>query len=251
MDPALTAMIVRILEEKSNLSAGTVVRANTTLPPCLSIPDRSESLPIVLCTGSFSTRSPPCRRRHDRSEGFRRSDPVCRQSSRIGCDPGHQRSDIRCISPPISLFSDRKTDGAARRWVTPNSKREKQEVRTPNKKRILVVDDEEFLRTLLIDELTGAGYTVTGADTGESALATIRTEQIDVILLDIKMPDISGIEILKFVVKNSPATKVIMLTGYANLKYAMESKEHGAVDFIAKPFSLTDVLASVERVLGA
>lgn len=98
--------------------------------------------------------------------------------------------------------------------------------------------------------MTGAGYRVTGADTGEGALDVVKKDPVDVILLDIKMPDISGIEILKFVVKNSPATKVIMLTGYANLKYAMESKEHGAVDFIAKPFSLTDVLASVERVLN-
>jgi len=103
---------------------------------------------------------------------------------------------------------------------------------------------------LLIDELTNAGYKVLGAETGEEALTAIKKEKIDVILLDIKMPDISGIEILKFVTKNSPTTRVIMLTGYANLKYAMESKEYGAADFIAKPFNLTDVIASVERVLA-
>ena len=128
--------------------------------------------------------------------------------------------------------------------------RRRQEVHTSAKRRILVVDDEEFLRTLLIDELTNAGYKVLGAETGEEALTAIKKEKIDVILLDIKMPDISGIEILKFVTKNSPTTRVIMLTGYANLKYAMESKEYGAADFIAKPFNLTDVIASVERVLA-
>lgn len=96
-----------------------------------------------------------------------------------------------------------------------------------------------------------AGYKVSAAETGEEALEKVKKHSIDAAILDIKMPDISGIEILKFIRASSPATQVIMLTGFANLKYAMEAKEHGAVDFIAKPFNLNDVLASLERALTA
>lgn len=115
---------------------------------------------------------------------------------------------------------------------------------------MLIVDDEDVIRHLLYEELSGAGYKVVAAHDGEEAISNLRGAPFDLALLDIKMPNIDGIEVLKFINMNYPKTKVIMLTGYSNLKYAMESKEYGAADFIAKPFTISDVLSTVERVLG-
>ncbi|MEX2116547.1 MAG: response regulator [Bacteroidota bacterium] len=118
------------------------------------------------------------------------------------------------------------------------------------KNRILVVDDEEALRTVLSSELEGEGYQVNTAADGDEAIKIIGTQQFHLILLDIKMPNVDGFEVLKFVKQHQPATKVIMLTGFADLKNAIESKKLGAEDFVSKPYDLVDLLTTVERVLG-
>ncbi|HEX9615653.1 MAG TPA: response regulator [Bacteroidota bacterium] len=118
------------------------------------------------------------------------------------------------------------------------------------KNKILVVDDEEALRTVLSAELEGEGYQVSTAADGEEALKIIGTQQFHLILLDIKMPNVDGFEVLKHVKQHQPATKVIMLTGFADLKNAIESKKLGAEDFVSKPYDLVDLLTTVERVLG-
>ncbi len=122
---------------------------------------------------------------------------------------------------------------------------------TPQKKaRILVVDDEEDLRTLLNNVVSGAGYEVITATDGEEAIAKLKASRFDVALLDIQMPNKSGIEVLKYIQENSQHTKSIILTGYADLKHAMEAREFGALDFISKPYKLEDVLSTIERVLA-
>jgi DNA-binding NtrC family response regulator len=118
------------------------------------------------------------------------------------------------------------------------------------KNRILVVDDEEALRTVLSSELEGEGYNVSMAADGEEAISVLGANQFDLILLDIKMPNVDGFEVLKFVKQNQPSTKVIMLTGFADLKNAIESKKLGAEDFVSKPYDLVDLLTTVERVLS-
>ncbi len=119
-----------------------------------------------------------------------------------------------------------------------------------DKSRILVVDDEETLRSVLSSELVGAGYEVNTAGSGEEAIATVQKNKYDLILLDIKMGNVDGFEVLKFVKKGFPAVKVIMLTGFADLKNAIESKKHGAEDFVSKPYDLVDLLTTIERVLS-
>ena len=116
--------------------------------------------------------------------------------------------------------------------------------------RILVVDDEEALRTVLSTELEGEGYQVSTAGDGEEAIKILGSQQFHLILLDIKMPNVDGFEVLKFVKQKQPSTKVIMLTGFADLKNAIESKKLGAEDFVSKPYDLVDLLTTVERVLG-
>lgn len=118
------------------------------------------------------------------------------------------------------------------------------------KNRILVVDDEDALRTVLSSELEGEGYKVAAAADGADAISILKNQIFDLILLDIKMPNVDGFEVLKFVKETNPETKVIMLTGFADLKNAIESKKLGAEDFVSKPYDLVDLLTTVERVLS-
>lgn len=119
----------------------------------------------------------------------------------------------------------------------------------PAKNRILVVDDEDALRTVLSSELEGEGYHVRTAADGQEAINILGGHEFDLILLDIKMPNVDGFEVLKFVKERHPKTKVVMLTGFADLKNAIESKKLGAEDFVSKPYDLVDLLTTVERVL--
>ena len=110
----------------------------------------------------------------------------------------------------------------------------------PAKNKILVVDDEEALRVVLSSELEGEGYQVSSAADGQEAINILTTKEFDLILLDIKMPNVDGFEVLKFIKDRWPKTKVVMLTGFADLKNAIESKKLGAEDFISKPYDLVD-----------
>ncbi|MDI6767428.1 MAG: response regulator [Bacteroidota bacterium] len=113
---------------------------------------------------------------------------------------------------------------------------------------ILIVDDEPDLRDLLGQVLTNAGYKVSQAPDGDVALKLLKKEKFDIALLDIQMPNVNGIQVLKYIQEHLPKTKAIMLTGYADLKHAMEAKEFGARDFIGKPYKIEDILSTVERV---
>jgi len=116
---------------------------------------------------------------------------------------------------------------------------------------LLVVDDEDALRNVLSSELQSEGYSVVSAADGDEAIATLQQKSFDLVLLDIKMPRVDGFEVLKFIKEKYPKTKVIMLTGFADLKNAIESKKLGAEDFVSKPYDLVDLLTTVERVLSS
>ncbi len=118
-----------------------------------------------------------------------------------------------------------------------------------NKNRVLVVDDEAALRTVLSSELHTEGYMVSTASDGDEAIDLLQSHSFDLILLDIKMPRVDGFQVLRYVKEKLPHIKVIMLTGFADLKNAIESKKLGAEDFISKPYDLVDLLATIERVL--
>lgn len=117
------------------------------------------------------------------------------------------------------------------------------------KNSILVVDDEDALRTVLSSELESEGYVVATAADGDEAISVLQGKSFDLVLLDIKMPRVDGFEVLRFIKERYPATKVIMLTGFADLKNAIESKKLGAEDFVSKPYDLVDLLTTIERVL--
>ena len=116
--------------------------------------------------------------------------------------------------------------------------------------KILIADDEETLLTMLSKELVYQGYEVCTAVDGEDAISMLQRNSFDLILLDIKMPRRNGFEVLKVIKERYPMTKVVMLTGFGDLKNAIESRKLGADNFIAKPYDLVDLLSTVERLLN-
>ena len=119
---------------------------------------------------------------------------------------------------------------------------------TKEQVRLLVVDDEEAVRNLLQRILEGAGYQVTTAANGREALYQVSLGETDVVLLDIKMPEMSGIEVLSKLATDSPDICAIMVTSVVDTETAVEAMKLGAYDYILKPFNRDNVL---QKVLGA
>lgn len=117
--------------------------------------------------------------------------------------------------------------------------------------RILVVDDEEVLRYLLMLSLKEEGYEVDGAEDGEQAINIIQSRPYDLVLLDIKMPIVDGIGVLKFVKEHHPDTEVIMLTAFSDVNVAVECMKLGSSEFLTKPVDPDALSARVRTVLRA
>ena len=116
--------------------------------------------------------------------------------------------------------------------------------------RILVVDDEETVRNLLKRTLEEAGYDVVTAADGEEALYVAYQQETEVVLLDIKMPGISGIEVLGKLTADWPDICVIMVTAVVDTQTAVEALKMGAYDFITKPFDRDDVVQKVQKAIA-
>lgn len=121
--------------------------------------------------------------------------------------------------------------------------------RMPEKIKILVVEDEDSLRMLLTSELEAQGFSVQEADGGIIALEALDQNKFDLVLLDIRLPDMDGLEVLKSIRKNGRSEKVIMLTGVDELKIAKDSLSFGANDFMTKPYNFKNLLHCIDRVL--
>jgi len=117
--------------------------------------------------------------------------------------------------------------------------------------KLLVADDEPQLRSLLRVYFESQGWEVTCASSGSEALKLLEKAPFDVILTDVKMPGASGLEVLKAVRSRVPHGQVILMTGYRNLKAAIEAVNSGAFAYIEKPFSLTDLRERVNEALKA
>ncbi len=118
-------------------------------------------------------------------------------------------------------------------------------------KKILVIDDETIIRTSCERTLAPEGYEITSAASGKEGIKFLENEPFSLILLDIKMPDIDGIEILKKITAKWPETKVLMITGYSTVEVAVQSLRLGAYNFIEKPFTPDTLLAAVKEVFEA
>jgi len=115
--------------------------------------------------------------------------------------------------------------------------------------KLLIVDDEDSLRILVRSELEERGYDVDEADCGTAAIEKMGAINYDLIILDIRMPGMDGLEVLRNIRGKNLAQKVIMLTGGDELKIARDSLELGANDFLTKPYEIKTLLACIDRVL--
>lgn len=117
--------------------------------------------------------------------------------------------------------------------------------------RILIVDDEEDICSMLSDFLNDSGYETFKAATGMEALRYVKEVRPHLILLDIRMPEISGIEILRQVRTIDQSVGVIMITGYHDVEIAQEALKLGACDFVTKPIDMNYLETSIKTKLKA
>ena len=111
---------------------------------------------------------------------------------------------------------------------------------------VLLVDDEtEFLETL-VKRLKKRRLNISGVKSGEEALVVAGERGIDVVVLDVRMPGIDGIQTLKKLKEINPLIEVIMLTGHASLEVAVEGMESGAFDYLMKPIDIDELLYKIE-----
>jgi DNA-binding NtrC family response regulator len=111
---------------------------------------------------------------------------------------------------------------------------------------VLLVDDEvDFLETLM-KRMKKRNVDITGVKSGEEALKALEKNQVDVVILDVRMPEMDGIEALKEIKKRHPLIEVIMLTGHANIEVAVQGMELGAFDYLMKPMDIDELLYKVE-----
>lgn len=117
------------------------------------------------------------------------------------------------------------------------------------KKRILIVDDDDELRANLSEILKGNGYQTDEASSGKEAIEKAVSEEFDIVLLDLMMPGISGMDVLTELKKVKPRTKVIMITAFATIDNAVEAIKKGAADYISKPFRIEELDITIRRGL--
>jgi DNA-binding NtrC family response regulator len=113
--------------------------------------------------------------------------------------------------------------------------------------RVLVVDDEKDVLDTLVDRLRVRNLDVTGVETGEKALELIEKKLFDVVILDVKMPGMDGVETLREMKRVKPLMEVIMLTGHASVESGIEGMKLGAFDYIMKPADLDDLIDKMRK----
>jgi len=116
---------------------------------------------------------------------------------------------------------------------------------------ILIADDEDSLRWVLEKGFRNAGYQVTAVRDGASALKEVENAPFDLILLDVRMPGIDGLALLKQVRARRPDAQVVIMTAHGTMETAVQAMQDGAYDYLAKPFDLDEALLLAERALTA
>ena len=116
------------------------------------------------------------------------------------------------------------------------------------KVKVLVIDDEIEFATTLAERLNIRGFETTACFCAEDAMALIHAKDIpDVVLLDLKMPRLDGLETLEAIKNETPLVEVIMLTGHATVQNAIEGMKRGAFDYLMKPCNLEELIAKIEE----
>lgn len=113
--------------------------------------------------------------------------------------------------------------------------------------KVLVVDDEEDFRETLIKRLRNRKLAAAGAENGYKALEMLQNEEFDVVVLDVKMPGLDGIDTLKEIKVKKPEVEVIMLTGHASVESGIQGMQLGAFDYVMKPVPLDELLDKMRQ----
>ena len=116
--------------------------------------------------------------------------------------------------------------------------------------RILVIDDESVICDACELVLTEKGHTIDRCMTGKIGLQAIKKGNYDIILLDMKLPDIDGMEILQVVCEKTPKACVIVMTGYSTMANAVQAMKLGATDYLAKPFTDDELISAIEMAFS-
>jgi DNA-binding NtrC family response regulator len=111
---------------------------------------------------------------------------------------------------------------------------------------VLLVDDEEVFLETLVKRMKKRNVNATGVKSGEEALELLDQHPVDVVVLDVRMPGMDGIEALKEIKRRHPLIEVIMLTGHASVEVAVQGMELGAFDYLMKPIDIDELLYKVE-----
>jgi len=112
---------------------------------------------------------------------------------------------------------------------------------------VLIVDDEDDFRETLVKRMKKRRLNVSGAESGEKALELMAQGTFDVVILDVKMPGMDGIETLREIKKKKPLTEVILLTGHASMESGIEGMKLGAFDYIMKPVNIDELLEKMRQ----
>ncbi|MFO0751972.1 MAG: response regulator [Thermodesulfovibrionales bacterium] len=118
-----------------------------------------------------------------------------------------------------------------------------------NKGKVLIIDDEEIVRISCRRILVPEGYAVETVKSAEEGFALLAGERFDIVLTDLKMPDVDGIEVLRRVKKDWPEVEVIMITGYQTINTAVQAIKLGAFDYLEKPFTPDGIVSAIERAM--
>lgn len=116
-------------------------------------------------------------------------------------------------------------------------------------KHMLVVDDEQDVRDVLTDYLSNLGYDVTCAENGQEAIQIYQQRHFDIVLSDLLMEPMDGLELLNKIKEINPEAMFIMITGHPSIKSSIDAMKKGARDYITKPFELSEIKVKVERAL--
>ncbi len=115
--------------------------------------------------------------------------------------------------------------------------------------RVLVVDDEKFIRDIIADFLGMEGYIVRTAEDGVSATNELERARYDMVISDLKMPKMGGLDLLREVARTHPDTLTVIMTGFGTVETAIDAMKRGAYDYILKPFKVEEIVHIVQRGL--
>jgi two-component system, OmpR family, response regulator len=113
--------------------------------------------------------------------------------------------------------------------------------------RVLIVDDEDDFRDTIVKRLKARKLAAEGVASGILALEILKTKEFDIVVLDVKMPEMDGIETLRHIKKMRPEIEVIMLTGHASVEFGLKGMQLGAFDYVMKPAMLNELLDTITQ----